>query len=75
MLIMCNRCHKNVEVSMYFYNFKITDIDSIDTLGAKNYTASMKGKTICPKCGREIERMFTSKITNKDIQELALRLE
>jgi hypothetical protein len=60
---------------MYFYDFDIATRDSSDTPDAKIYTASMKGKTICPKCGREMERLFTSKITNKDIQELALRLE
>ena len=75
MLITCNRCHSNVEVSMYFYGFDIATRDSLDTLGAKIYTARMKGKTICPNCGCEIERRFIREITNKDIQELALRLE
>ena len=39
------------------------------------WTARVKGRAICPKCGAEIEKRFESEIYPSDVIDLALRRE
>jgi uncharacterized protein (UPF0212 family) len=41
----------------------------------EEYTAVVKGKATCPRCGSGINEVFASIISNKDIVRLAIGKE
>ena len=74
MKIICKYCKNTVDIPMYFYDHRIhTATDFMTT--AKEYTSVIWGKAICPCCGSEINEMFSSVISKRDIERLAIGKE
>lgn len=72
--INCDACHEEVVVNMHISN----PIINFQRDGFNNkicYTARVKGRAICPKCGAEIIKQFQSEIYPSDVIDLALRRE
>ena len=72
--ITCDSCEEVVTVNMHISSPAI----SAQRDGFHDriiYIAHAKGRTICPKCGAEIERRFESEICLSDVVDLALRRE
>ena len=74
LVIECNTCKEEVTVNMHMsqptINFQHDGFhDRI------LWTARVKGRAICPKCGAEIEKRFESEIYPSDVIDLALRRE
>lgn len=74
MIVTCQHCKEEVDVSMYFYNHMITKEQFLPT-DAVEYKAFVIGKAICPFCGAEINKKFSSIISRKDIIRLAIGKE
>lgn len=74
MLITCQYCKEEVDVSMYFYNHMITE-EHFFLSNATEYKAFVIGRAICPCCGSEINEKFSSIIYNTDIVKLAIKKE
>ena len=68
--ITCIRCKQKVEVSMYFYGERIVTTESFMDFDIE-YKALVNGKAICPICGKEIQEIFHSIISKRDIISLA----
>ena len=71
MLITCQSCKQEADVAMYFYNHMIAK-EEYSLSQTTEYRARVNGKAICPYCGAEINKTFSSIISNKDIVELAI---
>ena len=72
--IECNVCKEEVIVNMHMSQPTISF--QRDGFGDKiSWTARVRGRAICPKCGVEIEKRFESEIYPSDIIDLALRRE
>jgi uncharacterized protein (UPF0212 family) len=71
MLTTCQNCKEEVDVAMYFYNHMITK-EKYFLTQATEYKALVTGKAICPCCGMDIKKTFSSIISNKDIVKLAI---
>lgn len=72
--ITCNTCKEEVTVNMHLSNPTI----NFQRDGFNDrimYTARVKGRSICPNCGAEIEQRFESEIYPSDVIDLALRRE
>lgn len=72
--IECDACKEEVTVNMhlsqpaiYFQREGFND--------RVLWTARVRGRAICPKCGVEIEKLFESEIYPSDVIDLALRRE
>lgn len=74
MKITCKHCKNTVDVPMYFYDHRIHTATDFMTM-AKEYTSLVRGKAICLCCGSEIDEMFLSVISKKDIERLAIGRE
>ena len=67
MKVTCDNCKNEIDVSsMYFNNERITTRYAIMEF-EEDYIASVNGKTICPLCGKSLNKIFHRKITNDDI--------
>lgn len=72
--IVCSNCKEEINVNMYFYDQRI--IREQEFLSDKEYyQATVRGKTICPMCGMEVEKRFTSAIYPSEVIQLALKQE
>ena len=74
LVIDCDTCKEEVTVNMHMslptINFLRNGFD--DRI---SWTARVRGRAICPRCGAEIEKRFESEIYPSDIIDLALRKE
>ena len=70
MLITCNNCKQEADVAMYFYNHMIAKEECFMSQTTE-YRARVNGKAICPYCGMEINKTFSSIMSNNDIVKLA----
>lgn len=70
MIVNCYYCKEDVDVALYFHQHIITST-TFHNYGTIEYKASAVGKAICPCCGYEISKSFSSIISNKDIVKLA----
>lgn len=74
LVIECKTCKEEVTVNMHMSHPAINFYRD----GFNNrisWSARVKGRAICPKCGAEIEKYFESEISRSDIIDLALRKE
>ena len=72
--ITCDTCQENVVVNMHIANPRINyHRDGLH--GRIAYEACAKGRAICPRCGADITKDFSSEITASDVIEMALRRE
>ena len=72
--IDCDTCKEEVIVNMHMS--RPTIVFWRDGFNDRiSWTARVKGRAICPKCGAEIEKHFESEIYPSDIIDLALRKE
>lgn len=71
MKITCNYCKEEVDVAFYFSDALITTEMSFYE-GYTYYRAQARGRTICPACGKTIDKIFTEDITKTDIIKLAI---
>ena len=71
MIVTCDKCKKEVQVSMYFYDTNICKTTAAWDLH-EYYEARCWGKTICPCCGTEINRYYSRPVENSDIIKLAV---
>lgn len=71
MRITCEICKEEVDVSMYFYD---TRVDKAQFLPSDPilYRAVTNGRAICPSCGADISKTFSSFISSRDIVRLAI---
>jgi hypothetical protein len=68
--VMCEHCKQEVPVMLYFYDPMISMQE--DPLHmCTHYQAIVFGKSICPYCGSEVNKMFSKSITREDIIDLA----
>lgn len=72
--IVCPNCKEEISVNMYFYNPYIIKESEILS-DREDYQATVRGKAICPMCGMEVEKQFTSTIYTSEIIQLALKQE
>lgn len=72
--IKCTRCDMESTVNMYFHNPEIHVKEDLFMM-TREYTARVRGRTICPACGTEIIEHFSCPISYSDIVDLALRRE
>lgn len=74
LVIKCNTCKEEITVNMYMsqptVNFHRDGFNN-----RISWSARVKGRAICPKCGAEIEKHFESEICSLDVIDLALRGE
>lgn len=74
LVIDCDTCKEEVTVNMYMGRpFLVSYREGFDNKIL--WLARVKGRTICPKCGAEIEKLFESEISPSDLMDLALRRE
>ena len=72
--ITCDACGETAVVNMHISHPAINFYrDGFH--GTLCYSAKAQGRAICPKCGAEIVKHFTSEITASDVIDLALRRE
>jgi hypothetical protein len=71
MTVTCDRCSDIVDVNMYFSNIEIREECDPIYFNRKYYTAFCSGKTICPKCGSDIFKIYSGPIDEEDIITLA----
>ena len=74
LVIDCNACKEEVTVNMHMSQPAI----NFQRDGYNNrilWTARVRGRAICPRCGVEIEKLFESEIHPSDVIDLALRRE
>ena len=72
--IDCDTCKEEVIVNMHMSQATI----NFQRDGFNDrilWTARVKGRAICPRCGAEIDKRFESEIYPSDIIDLALRRE
>ncbi len=74
LVIDCDTCKEEVTVNMHLSQptIKFHRDGFNDRI---SWLARVKGRTICPKCGAEIEKCFESEIYPSDVTDLALRRE
>lgn len=71
----CDKCKEEVDVVFYFYDVRVLTERIFGTADGVEYTASALGRSVCPLCGAEIRRQFTSTLFRGDLIELATRKE
>ena len=69
--VTCDRCQKEVDVALYFYNAKIELIKYLPS-DPEEYRAVVDARAICPACGGEIREHFANLIGRADIVKLAV---
>lgn len=72
MIVHCENCKEELEITPYFFNVYISDHISPVSFDERYYNAHTDIKTICPNCGLTIEKSFCSEIYRETIIKLAL---
>jgi hypothetical protein len=72
MTVTCDRCSDIVYVNMYFSNIGIREECVPFDFNKRYYAAFCSGKTICPKCGSDIFKIYSRPIDEEDIIKLAI---
>lgn len=68
----CEKCKEEAEVAFYFYDVRVLTERIFGTSDEFEYTASASGRSVCPHCGAEIRKQFSSTLFRGDLIELAL---
>lgn len=68
--IQCTHCKEQVEVNFYFYDESVIKREFFPS-DIPSYTATVKGRAICPSCGNTINQNFCNSISSMDIIKLA----
>lgn len=71
----CDKCKEEADIAFYFYDARILPRDMTGTMDSVEYAALALGRSMCPYCGTEIRRQFTSALFRGEIIELATRKE
>ena len=69
--VRCEHCKAEVSVVLYFYDERILTHESGLFQGGRDYEAVVYGRSICPHCGAEVNKMFHKSITKEAIIGLA----
>ena len=72
--IDCNTCKEEVTVNMHMSQATI-NFQRDGFHDRISWTARVRGRAICPRCGAEIIKQFESEIYPSDVIDLALRRE
>ena len=70
--IKCKSCQEESYQTVYLYDEHII-IHNIPFSDRKEYIASVRGKSICPRCGKLSDTQFTNEIYPSEIIDLAVR--
>lgn len=70
----CEKCREKIAVNLYLSGPEIKVHEEPAKL-VRTYTARARGRTLCPRCGVTIDKIFSSRIYESDILDLALRKE
>lgn len=70
--IKCKSCQEESYQTVYLYDEQILTCGTPFS-DRKEYTASVRGKSICPRCGQLSDTQFTNEIYPSEIIDLAVR--
>ena len=70
----CEKCHENIAVNLYLSGPEIK-VHEEPTKLIRTYTARARGRALCPRCGVTIDKIFSTRVYDSDILDLALRKE
>lgn len=71
----CDKCKEEADTTFYFYDVRVMTERVFGTVDEVEYIASALGRSICPHCGAEIRKQFSSTLYKSDLIKLAIRKE
>lgn len=74
MVIKCDYCQEEYLAEPYFYDAAITTID-IPASIEKCYTARVRARSVCPRCGGTVEKLYGQVLSNRNIIDMATQRE
>lgn len=75
MIVKCDFCREEYDAQPFFYGHSIATCHNPNTIMDNDYTVYVRGKSICPRCGRTVEIDYRKRITYSDMVAIATKGE
>ena len=74
MVIQCDYCKEEYLAEPYFYDAAITTVNILAST-ERYYTARVRARSVCPRCGGTVEKLYGQDLSKKNIIDMATQRE